>query len=61
MGLIEDLRSTGVIVLDSEAILYILSGLNTNFEAIVAVISSQLETMHEFAHGKNATHQLRNS
>lgn len=45
MGIVECLHMAGIAVADSEIILYVLGGLNTDYEAIVAVISSQLESM----------------
>lgn len=43
--LVQDLRAGGVMVSDSEIILYAIGGLDSDFESIVAVISSQLATM----------------
>lgn len=43
--LVQDLRTWGVTVSDSEIILYAIGGLDFDFESIVAVISSRLATM----------------
>lgn len=45
VGIVDCLRTVGVTVADSKIVLYVLSGLDTDYEVIVAVISSQLESM----------------
>lgn len=43
--LVDNLITAGVEISTSEIIIYILEGIDTDYESIIAVISSQLETM----------------